>query len=260
MPVKHDSLSGQFKLWIASLSDGLLEPFSDSIHPSAPIWSRDSNTVYYTDFRQQKLIRRTVSPRGPEEVAVTMDPTKFTYITDISADQRYMVAVISPNNALYEVGWAEFNTDPTTHPKWRLIGASGPQELLPSFSPDRRWLAFPSHQTGRSEIYLMDFPAGTQRHRISTNGGTQPRWRRDGKELFFIGGDGSMMSTEISGAGELRTGVPKPLFHPNLRLGSNKTVYDVTADGQRFLVIDGEIRFADSDIEMVLNWPSLLPR
>ena len=58
----------------------------------------------------------------------------------------------------------------------------------------------------------------------------------------------------------MRTGVPKPLFHPNLRLGSNKTVYDVTADGQRFLVIDGEIRFDNSDIEMVLNWPSLLPR
>jgi hypothetical protein len=260
LAVKHDYLTGQFKLWIASLSDGLLEPFSDSIHPSAPIWSRDSNTVYYTDFRQQKLMRRTVAPRGPEEVVVQMDPTKATYITDISADQRYMVAVISPNNALFEIGWAEFNPELTTNPNWHLIGASGPQELLPTFSPDGKWLAFPSHQTGRSEIYLMDFPGGTQQHRISTNGGVQPRWRRDGKELFFVGGDGSMMSTEISGAGELRTGVPKPLFHPNLRLGSNKEVYDVTADGQRFLVIDGEIRFADSDIEMVLNWPSLLPR
>jgi eukaryotic-like serine/threonine-protein kinase len=260
LPVKHDALSGQFKLWIASLSDGLMEPLSDSSHPSAPIWSRDGKTVYYTDFRQQKLLRRTVSPRGPEEVVMDTDPTRFTYITDISADQHYMVAEISSNNALFEVGWSEFKPDLTTNPKWHLIGASGPQGLLPSFSPDGRWLAFPSNQTGRSEIYLMDFPGGTQRHRISTNGGLQPRWRRDSKELFFVGGDGSMMSTEISGAGELQTGVPKPLFHPNLRLGSNKALYDVTADGQRFLVIDGEIRFADSDIEMVLNWPSLLPR
>jgi eukaryotic-like serine/threonine-protein kinase len=259
LPVKHDALSGQFKLWIASLSDGLMEPLSDSSHPSAPIWSRDSKTVYYTDFRPQKLLRRTVSPKGPEEVVINMDPTKFTYITDISADQRYMVAEISPNNAVFEVGWAEFKTDLTTSPKWHLIGASGPQGLLPSFSPDGKWLAFPSNQTGRSEIYLMDFPEGTQRHRISTNGGLRPRWRRDGKELFFVGGDGSMMSTEISGAGELRTGVPKPLFHPNLRLGSNKALYDVTADGLRFLVIDGEIRSDDSDIDMVLNWPSLLP-
>jgi hypothetical protein len=146
------------------------------------------------------------------------------------------------------------------NPKSRLIGASGPQGLLQTFSPDGRWLAFPSNQTGTSEIYLMGFPGGTQRHRISTNGGTQPRWQQDGKELFFVGGDGSMMSTDISATGELRTGVPKPLFHPNLRLGSDKALYDVTAGGQRFLVIDGEIRFADSDIEMVLNWPSLLPR
>jgi hypothetical protein len=260
LAVKHDYLSGQFKLWIASLSDGLLEPFSDSIHPSSPMWSHDSNTVYYTDFRQQKLMRRTVSPRGPEEVVMQMDPTKTTYITDISPDQRYMVGEISANNALFELGWAEFKTDLTTNPKWHLIGSSGPEGLLPSFSPDGRWLAFPSNQTGSSEIYLMDFPEGKQTHRISTNGGLQPRWRHDGKELFFVGGDGRMMSTEISGAGELRTGVPKPLFHPNLRLGSNRALYDVTGDGQRFLVIDGEIRSGDSDIEMVLNWPSLLPR
>ena len=260
LPVKHDALSGQFKLWIASLSDGLMEPFSDSNHPSAPIWSSDSKTVYYTEFRQQKLLRRTVSPRGPEEVVMDIDPTRVTYITDISADQRYMVAEISSNNALFEVGWAEFKPDLTTNPKWHLIGASGPQGLNPSFSPDGRWLAFPSNQTGRSEIYLMDFPEGTQRHRISTNGGLQPRWRRDGKELFFVGGDGSMMSTEISATGGLQTTVPKPLFHPNLRLGSNKALYDVTSDGQRFLVIDGEIQSDDSDIEMVLNWPSLLSR
>jgi hypothetical protein len=69
-----------------------------------------------------------------------------------------------------------------------------------------------------------------------------------------------MMSTEISAAGELRTGVPNKLFHTDLRVGSNKALYDVNGDGQRFLVIDGEIRFANSDIEMVLNWPSLLPR
>jgi eukaryotic-like serine/threonine-protein kinase len=260
LPVKHDYLSGQFKVWIATVSDGLLEPFSDSSHPADPLWSHDSNTVYYTDTRQHKLLRRTVSLRGPEEVAMVTDPAKFTYISDISPDQRYVVGEFSTDDVLFQVGWTDFKLDLTTYPKWHLIGASGPEGLLPSFSPDGRWLAFASNQTGSLEVYLMDFPAGTQRHRISTNGGRQPRWRRDSKELFFLGGDGSMMSTEIDAAGELRTGVPKQLFRPNLRLGSNKALYDVTGDGQRFLVIDGEIRFADSDIEMVLNWPSLLPR
>jgi eukaryotic-like serine/threonine-protein kinase len=260
LPVKHDYLSGQFKVWMASLSDGLLEPLSDSSHPSAPLWSHDSKTVYYTDTRQHKLLRRTVSPRGPEEVAMVTDPDKFTYISDISADQRYVVAEFSSNDVLFEVGWTDFKLDLTTYPKWHLIGASGPEGLLPSFSPDGRWLTFASNQTGNSEVYLMDFPAGTQRRRISTSGGRQPRWRRDSRELFFLGDDGSMMSTEISAAGELRTGVPNKLFHTNLRVGSNKALYDVNGDGRRFLVIDGEIRFANSDIEMVLNWPSLLPR
>jgi eukaryotic-like serine/threonine-protein kinase len=238
----------------------LLEPFSDSSHPSSPLWSRDSNTVYYTDTRQQKLLRRIVSPRGPEEVAMATDPAKFTYISDISPDQRYVVAEFSSNDELFQVGWADFKLGLTPYPKWHLIGASGPEGLSPSFSPDGRWLASASNQTGSMEVYLMDFPAGTQRRRVSTNGGRQPRWRRDSKELFFLADDGSMMSTEISTAGELQTGVPQKLFHTNLRLGSNKALYDVTGDGQRFLVIDGEIRFANSDIEMVLNWPSLLPR
>jgi eukaryotic-like serine/threonine-protein kinase len=260
LPVKHDYLSGQFTVWIATVSDGLLEPFSDSSHPSSPLWSRDSNTVYYTATRLQKLLRRTVSPRGPEEVAMVTDPAKVTYISDISPDQRYAVAEFSSNDLLFQVGWADFKLDLTTYPKWHLIGASGPEGLSPSFSPDGRWLASASNQTGSLEVYLMDFPAGTQRRRVSTNGGRQPRWRRDSKELFFLADDGSMMSTEISTLGELQTGVPKKLFHTNLRLGSNKALYDVTGDGQRFLVIDGEIRFANSDIEMVLNWPSLLPR
>jgi serine/threonine protein kinase len=260
LAVKHDYLNGQFKIWIASLSNGLLEPFSESNHPSSPFWSRDSKTVYYTDVRQKKLLRRTVSPRGPEEIEAEIDPAKFIYIADITPDQRNVVAEFSANEALFQIGWTDLRSDLKRDPNWHLIDASGPEGLLPSFSPNGKWLAFASHQTGNSEIYLMDFPEGSQRRRISVDGGRQPRWRGDGKELFFLAGEGSMMSVEISTTGGLRTAVPRKLFDANLRLGSNKALYDVTGDGQRFLVIDGQIRASTSDIEMVLNWPSLLLR
>jgi serine/threonine protein kinase/Tol biopolymer transport system component len=260
LAVRHDYLSGQFKIWIAPLLSGLLEPFSDSNYASSPIWSRDSSTVYYTDSRQKKLLRRTVSPKGAEEVEVETDPAKLTYIDDISPDQRYVVAELSADDAHFEVGWTDLKADLKTNPKWHLIGASGSEGLLPSFSPDGQWLAFASNQTGDSEIYLMDFPGGAQRRRISADGGRQPRWRSDSKELFFLAGDGNMMSVEITGAGEVRTEAPKRLFHTNLRLGSNKALYDVTNDGQRFLIIAGDIPYGNSDIEMVLNWPSLLQR
>jgi hypothetical protein len=216
--------------------------------------------VYYTDVRQKKLLRRAVTPRGPEEIEAEIEPAKFTYIEDISPDQRYVVAEFSANDALFQIGWTNLRSDLKTDPKWHLIGASGPEGLLPSFSPNGKWLAFASNQTGNSEIYLMDFPEGFQSRRISVNGGRQPRWRGDGKELFFLAGEGSMMSVEISASGGLPTGVPKKLFNANLRVGSNKALYDVTGDGQRFLVIDGQIRAGMSEIEMVLNWPSLLPR
>jgi Tol biopolymer transport system component len=258
--IKHDYLSGQFKVWIASTSNGLLEPFSDADHPTGLIWSRDSSAIYYTDFRQQKLLRRTVSPRGPEEVVWTGDPGQTAFISDISPDGRYAVTEFSTDGVHYEVAWAEFKPDPNGNTKWHLVGASGGHGLLPCFSPDGRWLAFSSEQMGSPEVYVMDFPGGAQRRRISTAGGRVPRWRRDGKELFFLAGDGGIMSVEISEQGGLRTSEPKQLFRANLRLGTDQPVYDVSGDGQRFLLIDSEVRAEESDIEMVLNWPSLLPR
>lgn len=251
---------GQSRLWIASLSDGLIEPFSDSIHASHPIWSPDSATVYYNDNRQRKFFRRTVSPRGAEEVELETAPDKRTYIEGISPNQRYMVAELVKDSVHSEAAWIERNAYLKTNPQWHFIGAFGGWGIFPSFSPDGRWLAFASQQTGDHEIYVKGFPDGSQR-RISTRGGLKPRWRRDSKELFYIAGDGSMMSVKISGARELITAKPERLFDANLKLHLNYDAnYDVTSDGQRFLTIEREKPSGDSDIQMVVNWPSLLSR
>jgi serine/threonine protein kinase/Tol biopolymer transport system component len=256
--LKHSSLSGVFKVWVASLSDGLLEPFSDSIHPSNPIWSHDSKTLYYTDPRQQKLLRRTVSPKGPEEVVQDTSAFKGFFFNDISADGRYAVAEVSTDGTHFDVAWSEFNAEAKAYVQWHSIGASGFQGLLPTFSPDGKLLAFASSASGRLEIYLMDFPNGVQRKRISANGGRIPRWSHDGKELFFLAADESMMSVEITAADASWTTPPKQLFQAHTALGGSQTLYDVSADGQRFLVIGEALPSSTGDIEMVLNWPSLL--
>jgi Tol biopolymer transport system component len=256
--LKHSSLSGQFKIWVASVSDGLLEPFSDSNHPTNPVWSRDSKTLYYTDGRQQKFLRRTVSPRGPEEVAQDASAFKVLFINDLSPDRRYAVAEVSTDGTHYDVAWSEFNADAKAFLQWHPIGASGFQGLLPTFSPDGKLLAFASTASGSPEIYLMDFPNGSLRKRISTNGGRIPRWSRDGKELFFLAGDGSMMSVEVMAADASWTAQPKTLFQAHAALGGSQTLFDATPDGQRFLIITEALPSNTSDIEMVLNWPDLL--
>ncbi len=131
--------------------------------------------------------------------------------------------------------------------------------MLPSFSPDGRWLAFSSNSTGGSEIYVMDFPGGLQRVRVSADGGLKPRWRRDGKELFYLAVDGSMMVAKMAVVSGQMIAEPTRLFNANLKIHTNYDAnYAVTSDGQRFLGIAREGPSSDVDIQMVLNWPSLL--
>jgi hypothetical protein len=119
-----------------------------------------------------------------------------------------------------------------------------------------KWLAFDSNATGTREVYLMDFPGSSSLHRVSTEGGRMARWRRDGKELFFLATDGSMMAAEVSIGKDLAAATPKRLFPANLSAGSDEPVYDVTRDGQRFLLYDAGT--SSTNIEMILNWPSML--
>ena len=107
-------------------------------------------------------------------------------------------------------------------------------------SPDGRWIAFNSDESGRWEAYVARFPEFTDKRQVSSAGGMQPRWRRDGKELFYLSLDGVIMATEIGGSGQAAQilGAPTPLFQTHLSPSPNVPQYDVSADGSRFLVLE----------------------
>jgi Tol biopolymer transport system component len=96
-------------------------------------------------------------------------------------------------------------------------------ERLAQFSPDAHWIAYISDETGRFEVYVRPFPliATAGKWMISSGGGTQPRWRRDGKELFYISPDGKLMAVDVTELPTFRSGSPKPLF-PNANLGHRR--------------------------------------
>jgi eukaryotic-like serine/threonine-protein kinase len=247
------------EIWIASLPDGLLEPLSDSNHAVNPTWSDDSKTVYYNDDRRGVLLRRNVSPRGTEDVVMDMGVERRTHVGAVSPNGRYAVAEMIADWAHAETVWTEIKDGSQGKPRWHAMDAAGNEGMLPSFSPDGKWLAFSSNPTGRQEIYVMDFPAASQRLRISTNGGLKPRWRRDGKELFYLAPDGSMMAAKIAVVNGQLTAKSQRLFDANLKLHTNYDAnYAVSSNGQRFLGIAREVGVSDVDIQMVLNWPSLL--
>lgn len=147
-------------------------------------------------------------------------------------------------------------------------------ELFGEISPDGRWLAYHSTESGRSEVYVRPFPSGSGKWPVSTDGGVYVRWRRDGKELFYVnnisGFSGSpLMAVSIQTDGStFRAGIPKVLFDTHLSAGTRHpggpaNSFAVAPDGQRFLLpmTAGSAREpAPSTITVVLNWPALLKK
>ncbi len=128
------------------------------------------------------------------------------------------------------------------------------------FSPDGRWVAYRSNESGRNEIYVAPFPGPGGKWQISTAGGDRPRWRRDGSEVFYLSPDNKMMSATVGGKGaSFEVGAVKPLFETRVVTGG-RNQYTVSADGQRFLIDTSPEQAASAPITVVLNWTAGLKK
>jgi WD40-like Beta Propeller Repeat len=131
------------------------------------------------------------------------------------------------------------------------------------WSPDRRWIAYTSNESGVWDVYVQPFPALDRKWRISPEGGSQPRWRADGKELYYVGLDQRLMAVTLTADSEFKAGAPAPLFQlrmipfPPTQL---RQQYAVTANGQRFLVNTLVEPPVPAPITIVLNWEAALKR
>jgi Tol biopolymer transport system component len=126
------------------------------------------------------------------------------------------------------------------------------------FSPDGRWVAYQSDESDRPEVYVAPFPGPGGKRQISTGGGQMPRWRRDGKELFYVNRSGQMMATEVSlSKGELEVGRTTGPIFGGMVLGLGNR-YDVTADGKRFIALVAPEQGSTAPLTLVQNWPALL--
>jgi hypothetical protein len=148
-----------------------------------------------------------------------------------------------------------------------LFGSRKPFEFHPSafesqegqFSPDGRWIAYTSDQSGKEEVYVARFPEGGNTRKVSVNGGSQPRWRSDERELFYLSADDKLMATDVQARGTtLRFENVHGLFNclpARVPIGS---VYDVSADGQRFLISTPANMPSPPPI-LITNWSAGLP-
>jgi Tol biopolymer transport system component len=125
-------------------------------------------------------------------------------------------------------------------------------------SPDGKYVVYSTIESGRADVYVASFPSFAAKRKVSTNGGLSPVWRKDGKEVLYMVEDGRMMSSEIRTGPELVTGTPKLLFQ--YASGPTFGVFDVSADGERFLMMEaGQGNTSvQPEIAVVLNWPASL--
>jgi Tol biopolymer transport system component len=202
----------------------------------SPFWSKDGRFILFarTRGRTTEFVRRLATDEGPEEVLATATSVRGLY--DWSTDGRF---------AIYTREGKATNDDVYALP---LDGAREPIAIANSefseswgrLSPDGRWIAYTSDETGREEVYVQSFPQRGRRWLVSVDGASRPRWRRDGKELMFIARDGSVTAIALNTTRLPFDGAtPRRLFDAPGDIGD----YDVTADGQRFLM-----NVRDSDV------------
>ncbi|HXG90555.1 MAG TPA: protein kinase [Vicinamibacterales bacterium] len=224
-----------------------------------PVWSPDGTRIAFT-FNNNFVYEKLASGEGDEKELLQSFSAGFVKTAGWSPDGRFLLYAARGKTTLKWDLWAL----PPDGGKSVPFVQTGFDEEQGRFSPNGRWVAFVSNQSGANEVYVRaftsDFSGGSASIGgsvlVSRNGGTAPRWRGDGKELFYLAPDGKLMAIEVITGQEFRAGTPTPLFQspPGAIVG------DVTADGKRFLLVTPVGPSASTPFTVVLNWTAGLKK
>jgi len=242
-------------LWLYDVSGGNEQRFTlDLANDFNPVWSPKGDRIVWASSRDGgilNLYQKAASGAGEETPLLKPDYIKIP--TDWSQDGRFII--------YYQV-------DPKTKGDVWELPMTGSGEAKPvvrtdavesagTLSPDGRWLAYVSDVSGRSEVWVQSFLDGGGKRQVSNGGGSGPRWRQDGRELFYYSGDGKLVAVSAPRGESFETGTANPLFEFRAgALWANIPSYAVTADGQRFLINEVVDLEPNAPLTVVTNWIS----
>ena len=258
-----DPLSQAPDIWILDIARRTSSRVtSERLVDASPTWAPDAQHIAFRSNRSSsigvEMYETAITPGAPSRLLVgnvLRDPR--TLPTNLIPCQWLKDGRLVFYQANVANGYGIWIT-PSDQPRPQPLVDSPFNELYPAVSPDGRWLAYMSDQSGRYEIYVQEFASGAQRTLISTQGGMQPRWSANGRELFYVQFDGSLMRAAIDSGARLKTVAPSVLFKTPIApvLNPYRMDYVPAADG-RFL-IKVPLKSAPSAITVVVNWPALL--
>ncbi len=242
-------------IWIHELaSDGVARlTFGPGLN-ELPVWSPDGKQVVFGGLRKSSwgLLDKKADGSGSERVIGDPIPS-VQGPCDWSRDGKYLLSF--KTGELWYLSISDRQPKPLLQGNWAVRNAQ--------FSPDGKWMAYSSNQTGNSEIYVSPFPNGDSKWQVSRGGGQEPRWRRDGKELFYLSTEGKMMAVSVRTGDNFEAGSPMTLFQAHLRQPISvldRVSYDVTADGQKFLINTKVDEPNGAPLSIILNWASEMER
>jgi Tol biopolymer transport system component/tRNA A-37 threonylcarbamoyl transferase component Bud32 len=243
-------------IWIYDFArDMMTRQTSDPGNDFLGVWSPDGQRLVFGSSRTgtSQLYLTTVG--GADERAITDGPIR-KYPLQWTRDGKYLLYRASNPNTGRDELWA---LAPEGDWKPFPVVQNGFSQFTGQISSDGRWIAYQSTLSGVSEVYAERFPVASARVSVSSTGGRWPKWRADGKELYYVSASGAMMAMTVdSSADDLRPGAPKELFQVVLP-GNLTYPYDVSGDGQRFLIPEPTSQ-QDTYLEVMTNWRSKLKR
>jgi Tol biopolymer transport system component len=246
------SIRNARNVWLVDVDRGVPTPFTDD--PSSaqnPQWSPDAGRIAFQSVLGDRpgLYAWPLAAASSKELLVpgAAGPQ------DWSHDGRFLVYTTNDPKTRGDLWTVPLGGDRTPVP----FANSSYDESSGQFSPDGRWIAYRSDESGRYEIYVQPFPGPGERRRVSSDGGTEPRWRADGREIFYISPDAKMIAVPFRSSGPAPgIGTPVTLFQTRKVRGGTGNVqqqYDVSPDGRFLINVNADENVA-SPIMLIMNW------
>jgi Tol biopolymer transport system component/predicted Ser/Thr protein kinase len=266
----RDPQAGNRDIWLFDLQRGVPQRFTfEPSLESTPIWSPDGSKVAFASNRDglYNIYQKESGGTGTEQALLKSDASK--YPLDWSPDGRYLLYYMQDLKNKGDL-WVL----PVNPPGKPMPFVQSPfTETQGQFSRGPgggRWVAYASDESGAFQVYVQPFPpapsGGGSKFQISTGGGLQPRWRGDGKELFYLASDGKLMAVEVKTSPRFEAGIPRALFAPRITGGIGMAApgsrYAVSRDGKRFVMnVLGQAEEPDAaPVTIVLNWTAGLKK
>ncbi len=242
---------GASDIWVRDLRRGVTSRFTfNEDDDRNPMWSPDGSRIAFESVRDGQPDIAVKAVGGTGEVEVLLEAEGIQSPSSWSPDGTHLLYYHLDSKTSWDIYVLPLVDDRTPRPFIKTPFV----ELRSRFSPDGRWVAYQSNESGRFEIYVQAFPGPGGKWQISTAGGQEPQWGPDGTELFYLSPDRNLVGVEVQTGPTFEAGIPEAMFSVSLRSPTTNNRYLVALDGERFLMLNSLVEDTTPPTTVVVNW------